>query len=53
MPALQKQGIFIHDYAELSAAQLKRASKYFDETIFPVLTRWRSIPDARSRTFPT
>ena len=49
MPALQKQGIFVHDYAQLSDAQIKRASKYFDETIFPVLTPLAFDP---GRPFP-
>ena len=39
MPALDEQGIFVHDYAELSAAQRQqRGQAYFDETVFPVLT---------------
>jgi len=49
MPALQKQEIFVHDYAQLSDAQIKRASKYFDETIFPVLTPLAFDP---GRPFP-
>ncbi|HEV2444684.1 MAG TPA: RNA degradosome polyphosphate kinase, partial [Candidatus Sulfopaludibacter sp.] len=49
MGELNQQGIFAHDYAELSASQVKRASKYFDETIFPVLTPLAFDP---GRPFP-
>jgi polyphosphate kinase len=48
-PELNEQDIFIHDYAELSDMQLKRASKYFDDTIFPVLTPLAFDP---GRPFP-
>ncbi len=48
-PALNKEGIFVPDYAELSEAQIKRASKYFDDTIFPVLTPLAFDP---GRPFP-
>src|SRR5271157_4826439 len=34
MPALNEEGIFIHDYARLGDAQIKRAAGYFDDTIF-------------------
>ena len=46
---LNEQGIFIHDYAELSDHQRKRAAQYFDETIFPVLTPLAFDP---GRPFP-
>lgn len=49
MAELNRQGIFVHDYAELSAAQVKRASRYFDDTIFPVLTPLAFDP---GRPFP-
>src|SRR3984885_8123793 len=49
MPALSEQGIGIHDYAELNDAQLKRVAKYFEETIFPVLTPLAFDP---GRPFP-
>ena len=38
MPELREQGIHIHDYAALSAPQVERATDYFAETLFPVLT---------------
>ena len=46
---LNKEGIFVLDYAELTEAQVKRASKYFDDTIFPVLTPLAFDP---GRPFP-
>jgi polyphosphate kinase len=46
---LHEHGIFVHDYAELSDAQIKHASKYFDDTIFPVLTPLAFDP---GRPFP-
>ncbi len=48
-PELRKEGIFVHDYAELGETQIKRASKYFDDTIFPVLTPLAFDP---GRPFP-
>ncbi len=38
LAALREQGIFVHDYAELTEAHRQQAAKYFDETVFPVLT---------------
>src|ERR1035437_1046594 len=38
MEALKQEGIVIHDYAELNEGHLRRASQYFPETVFPVLT---------------
>jgi polyphosphate kinase len=49
MPALNEQGIFIHDYADLSAAQRERTENYFKETVFPVLTPLAFDP---GRPFP-
>ena len=49
MPDLNKEGIVIHDYSELTDIQIKRASKYFDDTIFPVLTPLAFDP---GRPFP-
>jgi len=48
-PALIAQGIFIHEYADLSPAQRERAEKYFNETVFPVLTPLAFDP---GRPFP-
>ena len=48
-PALNEQGIFIHDYGELSASQRERAENYFNETVFPVLTPLAFDP---GRPFP-
>ena len=49
LEALREQGIFVHDYAELSEAHREQAAKYFDETIFPVLTPLAFDP---GRPFP-
>jgi polyphosphate kinase len=49
MPALSEQDINLFDYAELNEAQLKRVAKYFEETIFPVLTPLAFDP---GRPFP-
>ncbi|HLK65819.1 MAG TPA: polyphosphate kinase 1 [Bryobacteraceae bacterium] len=49
MPSLREQGIFIHDYRDLNEVQLLTAKKYFDETIFPVLTPLALDP---GRPFP-
>src|SRR5580700_3084048 len=38
MPALATEDIFVLDYAQLSETQLKRATRYFEQTVFPVLT---------------
>jgi polyphosphate kinase len=48
-PALNEQGLFIHEYANLTTAQRERAEKYFNETIFPVLTPLAFDP---GRPFP-
>jgi len=48
-PALIAQGIFIHEYADLNPAQRERAEKYFNETVFPVLTPLAFDP---GRPFP-
>jgi polyphosphate kinase len=49
MPALNEQGIWIHEFSELSAAQRERAEQYFNETVFPVLTPLAFDP---GRPFP-
>jgi len=49
LEALREQGIFVHDYAELSEAHRQQAAKYFDETVFPVLTPLAFDP---GRPFP-
>jgi polyphosphate kinase len=49
MPALAAQDIFVLDYADLSEAQLRRATKYFQQTVFPVLTPLAFDP---GRPFP-
>ncbi len=49
MPALNDRGIYIYDYAELNETQLKRVARYFEETIFPVLTPLAFDP---GRPFP-
>lgn len=38
LPQLKEQGIAVLDYAELTDKQKTNARKYFDETVFPVLT---------------
>src|SRR5262245_60081777 len=48
-PALAKCGIEILSHAKLSARQLETTKKYFDETIFPVLTPLAFDP---GRPFP-
>ncbi len=54
LPELAGEGIVIRDYADLNASQLQRAAKYFQETVFPVLTPLALRPrPALSRTFPT
>jgi len=49
IPALNEQGIWIHEYGDLNEAQRKRAQQYFEETIFPVLTPLAFDP---GRPFP-
>jgi polyphosphate kinase len=49
LPELREQGIHIHEYAALNAAQLERAADYFAETVFPVLTPLAFDP---GRPFP-
>ncbi len=49
MPALAKADIFVLDYSELSAPQLKRATHFFEDTAFPVLTPLAFDP---GRPFP-
>ncbi len=49
LPELREQGIHIHDYSELNAAQIERATDYFSETVFPVLTPLAFDP---GRPFP-
>ena len=49
LPRLEKEGIYVHDYADLNAAQLRDAAKYFSETVFPVLTPLALDP---GRPFP-
>ena len=38
LPELEKTGIHILDYKKLNDAQRKRADKYFNDVVFPVLT---------------
>ncbi|MGD0666578.1 MAG: polyphosphate kinase 1 [Bryobacteraceae bacterium] len=49
LEVLREQSIFVHDYAELSETHREQAAKYFDETIFPVLTPLAFDP---GRPFP-
>ncbi len=49
MPALEKAGVRIREYRQLSAAQQARADKYFFHTVFPVLTPLAFDP---GRPFP-
>jgi len=49
MAALNEQGIWVHDFADLSVAQRQRAEQYFNETVFPVLTPLAFDP---GRPFP-
>jgi polyphosphate kinase len=46
---LAAQGIFIHDYSALTEAQVRRANRYFEDTVFPVLTPLAFDP---GRPFP-
>jgi polyphosphate kinase len=49
MPGLERAGIRIREYRQLSAAQQARAEKYFSHTVFPVLTPLAFDP---GRPFP-
>jgi polyphosphate kinase len=49
LPLLEKEGIYVRDYADLSSGQLKDAARYFSETVFPVLTPLALDP---GRPFP-
>ncbi len=49
LPQLKEQGIAVLDYAELTDKQKTNARKYFDETVFPVLTPLAFDP---GRPFP-
>ena len=49
LPALEEHGIYIREYADLKDAQLRTAKKYFEETVFPVLTPLAFDP---GRPFP-
>src|ERR1700744_6377203 len=49
MPGLEKAGVRIREYRQLSEAQQARADKYFLHTVFPVLTPLAFDP---GRPFP-
>lgn len=49
MPSLEKAGVRIREYRQLSEAQQARADKYFSHTVFPVLTPLAFDP---GRPFP-
>ncbi len=49
MPALKQSGIFLRRFAELDVAQKQLITKYFHQTIFPVLTPLAFDP---GRPFP-
>jgi polyphosphate kinase len=49
LPSLSAEGIQILDYSELNQKQLTAANRYFDQTIFPVLTPLAFDP---GRPFP-
>ena len=49
LPALEKAGIKIREYSQLSGPQKARAEKYFNETVFPILTPLAFDP---GRPFP-
>ena len=49
LPALERAGIRIREYRQLSGAQQARAVKYFMQTVFPVLTPLAFDP---GRPFP-
>jgi polyphosphate kinase len=46
---LRDQGIFVHDYSDLSETQRRTIARYFDDTVFPVLTPLAFDP---GRPFP-
>ncbi|MCP3981919.1 MAG: polyphosphate kinase 1 [bacterium] len=48
-PALEKEGISVLEYRDLTERQKESAKRYFDETIFPVLTPLAFDP---GRPFP-
>ena len=49
LEALREQGIFVHDFADLTETHRQHAARYFDETVFPVLTPLAFDP---GRPFP-
>ncbi|HEY1939066.1 MAG TPA: polyphosphate kinase 1 [Candidatus Angelobacter sp.] len=49
LPGLERAGIRLREYGQLSAAQQTRAAKYFKQTVFPVLTPLAFDP---GRPFP-
>jgi polyphosphate kinase len=49
LPGLERVGIRLREYGQLSAAQQTRAAKYFKQTVFPVLTPLAFDP---GRPFP-
>jgi polyphosphate kinase len=49
LPALEKAGIKIREYRQLTSAQRARAEKHFSETVFPILTPLAFDP---GRPFP-
>jgi polyphosphate kinase len=49
MPALEEQGIFVHEGFELNESQRRAAEEYFTQTVFPVLTPLAFDP---GRPFP-
>jgi polyphosphate kinase len=49
LPGLERAGIRIREYKQLSVAQQTRAAKYFSHTVFPVLTPLAFDP---GRPFP-
>ena len=49
LPGLERHGIAIEDYAELSPLQKEAVDRYYNETIFPVLTPLAFDP---GRPFP-
>jgi len=49
MAELERHNIHIHNYSDLTAAQLERSTRYFTDTVFPVLTPLAFDP---GRPFP-
>ena len=49
MRALEEQGLAVRDWSELNETQLRNATRYFTETVFPVLTPLAFDP---GRPFP-